>query len=127
MCIRDSPEPFALSKNLEYTELGEHKITDFSGKNETSKELKYTDYMIAHTTNKLHPPTKSTPNKSIDDIESERSSVRYVMNDTEIQKYERYKQNLRAKEERRVINLKNQDKEIELMFHKVNKSMLKYK
>lgn len=120
-----NPEPFSLSPNLSFTELGLDKIIDFSDGNE-SKDLQYTDYMKAHTTNVLHANIK-TKERTIDDIENERASIKYVMDDKELYKYEKNKMKLQKKEDNRVIHLQKQDNNIEKMFHKVNKSMLKYK
>lgn len=125
-----NPEPFSLSKNLEFTELGNDKIKDFSGKNESDKGLQYTDYMKAHTTNKLNPSTSSKSvykRQTLDDVKRQRASISYVMNESESHKHEKYKQKMREQERIRLLNIERQDKEMEKLFHKVNKSMLKYK
>lgn len=123
-----NPDPFSISRNLQYTELGVDTLDDFSGKNESSKELQYMDYMKAYTTNKLHNrENHEHVTKSIDDIERERSSIRYVMDENEQHTYQKYNVKLKKKEGKRLSTLNKQDTETENMFHKVNRAMLKYK
>ncbi len=49
----EDPTPMILSKNLSYTEIGKGKNNDYSSGVEKTNNLAYTDYLKAHTTNRL--------------------------------------------------------------------------
>lgn len=125
-----NPEPFACAKSLHFTELGVDKIEDFSGKNESRKDLHYTDYLKAYTTTKLtngDVDEAQFKKKTINDIEKERSNISFEMNEHERRKYYDYKEQERKKEERRLREMEKQDFKIQDMFEKRNQMLLSFK
>ena len=49
----DEPKPMVLAKNLNFSEIGGGKNDDYSSSIEKTNNLAYTDYMKAHSTNRL--------------------------------------------------------------------------
>jgi len=49
----DEPKPMILAKSLNYSEIGAGKNSDYSSSVEKTNNLAYTDYMKAHSTNRL--------------------------------------------------------------------------
>ena len=49
----DEPKPMVLAKNLNFSEIGSGKNQDYSSSIEKTNNLAYTDYMKAHSTNRL--------------------------------------------------------------------------
>ena len=123
-----NPEPFVLSKTLPYTELGVEKINDFSTSTENKNGLHYTDYMKAHTTNRLSEGSRTNIHKkTIDDVERDRANISFEMNEEELKEYTKYQMKLKNKEQQRVHVLESKDKQTHAMYERVNKSMLGYK
>ena len=128
-----NPEPFVLSKSLQYTELGVDKVSDFSNNTDNKKDLQYTDYMKAHTTDRLVENIPASNNaskisrKTVKELEADRSKVSFHMTDKELKKYKKYMQAQELKERERVSILKKQDLQIQELHHQVNAAMLSYK
>jgi hypothetical protein len=124
-----NPEPFVLSKTLPYTELGIDKVGDFSNHTESKNGLQYTDYMKAHTTNRLSEgsSTHIPKYKTIDDVERDRSNISFQMDEEELKKYTAFKMKQERKEKNRMKILESKDQQISNLYEKVNKSMLQYK
>jgi hypothetical protein len=119
-----------LNKQLNYTELGLDKITDFSGENKTNKQLHYMDYKLAHSINRLIDPSllsKKTNPKNINDVQMERENIPTHFTDREQVDYAKYLNDLEKKEHKRVINMHKMDEQILKQFDSVNKRMISYK
>ena len=123
-----NPEPFAFTNQLSFTELGQDNITDFSGKNEGHKDLQYTDYIKAYTTNKLSSHNNKikeiAPYKKLNEIEKDRSNIDYEMNQEELTDYTKYQISEKTKERSRTTRLKQKDSDMTYSFNKINKAML---
>ena len=125
-----NPEPFVLSKTLPYTELGVDKVVDFSNNTDNKRDLQYSDYMKAYTTNRLVENIDERnigSSKTVKELEADRSKVSFHMSDKELKKYTKYKHAQENKEKERVRILEKQDHHIQDLHHKVNAAMLSYK
>lgn len=121
-------EPEALcvqSKKLTYDEIGADKIDDYSS--DTMQKLKYTDYMKAHTTNKLIDKSllkKHETYKNMDDIEKRRSNQSFEINEDDRKVIEQQEMKLKMKEARRQQILRERDEKSRMQFERINKLML---
>ena len=72
---------------MAYNNLGEGDISDFSG---NSNNLNYTDLKYAHTKTKLIDTRNVNIKnyKNVEDLEKDRSNVRYEMNENELIEYQ---------------------------------------
>ena len=81
--------------------------------------------MKAHSTNRLTDVTKKKKKKkTIDDVEKDRSSISFTMNEMEQKKYDAYKIKQERKERYRMKTLETKDHKIQDIYQKTNKSML---
>ena len=125
-----NPQPFILSNTLPYTELGLNKINDFSTRTDCKNGLQYTDYMKAHTTNRLSQAKDNVSipkNKTITDIEKDRANISFIMDENELKKYTMYTMKENENEMKRLKAVETKDKHIHNLYEKVNKSMIEYK
>lgn len=88
-------EPQALESRslISCSALGISRLTDYSGDN-TAKSLHYSDYRVAHTTDKIIDPSvvkQRKEYKSVDDLEKERAKIRFEMSNSEKNAYEKKK------------------------------------
>lgn len=121
------PEALCLSKKLAYDELGVTKIDDYSSDTSKSRALGYTDYMKAHTTNKLidkNAIREKESFKSFDDISSKRGSQKFELSDADKANIEQAIISQKTKEEKRQLNLEEYDTRVEEHYKRVNKMML---
>lgn len=63
------PKPMILAKSLAYSEIGAGKNNDYSSSVEKSKNLAYTDYMKAHSLNRLVDSTEFNNIKNFKDTD----------------------------------------------------------
>lgn len=123
------PEAICSIKKMNFTNLGEDDIDDFSAENKSLKNLNFMDLKLAYTTSRIVDPTTVDPRKeytSVDQLKKERSRVRYDMNDSE-KNYMLGKMDLeKIKEQKRLENLMRHDQRISDHFSKVN-YLLNYK
>jgi curved DNA-binding protein CbpA len=120
------PEPLPLAQKISYTELGIDKVGDYSGKNDSSRNLQYMDYMVAHTTTKLIDPAtvKKRPDfKSVDDYEAYRTQ-NTQMTDKELERYYRRQKKEQLREKKRQETLQQQDQRSFQHFEQISKGML---
>ena len=121
------PEPLYASKKINFTELGQEDVDDFSGDNMTNKNLNFMDYRVAHSTSKIVDPNimkKVKMYKNIEDLERARSKISYTMDERAMREYE-IKQNLeKQKEHRRLQAMQDRDKAVTEQYEKVNRLML---
>ena len=122
-------EPEALcvqSKKLAYDELGVENIDDFSS-DTVGKQLLYSDYMKAHTTNKLVDKTQMKEHKkfkNLDDIKKQRSKQSFALTDEDKKVIEEQERRIKMKEQRRKNVLAERDRLSQRHFEKVNRIML---
>ena len=122
-------EPEALcvqSKKLAYDEVGVENIDDFSS-DTVGKQLLYSDYMKAHTTNKLVDKTQIKEHKkfkNLDDIKKQRSKQSFALTDEDKKVIEEQERRIKMKEQRRKNVLAERDRLSQRHFEKVNRIML---
>lgn len=121
------PEPLLMSKKIGFTELGQDDIDDFSGENTSKKNLNYMDYKVAHTTTRIVDPTLAKnirQYKNIDELEKDRSSVRYEMNEEEMEDYVLQKKLEKIREQKRLEAMRQQEDAIANHYERVNRLMI---
>jgi curved DNA-binding protein CbpA len=124
-------EPIAMSSSsskLICNELGIDKVDDFSsGSISNHKNLGYTDYMKAHTTNKLVDKSaikQNTKFKNMKDIEKQRSSQNFEMSLEDKKAIDDEITRETNKETQRQINIQKYDNNVTAHFEKLNKLMI---
>ena len=122
------PEPLVLGKKLNFTEIG-GVTEDFSTDSTKKMGLQYTDYMKAHTMNRLMDPRSVKERKqykSIDDYEADRSSITQRPLTQEEQAYQRkLKINAEKEEQIRIQRAQQRDSQISEHYSRVSKLFLK--
>lgn len=117
------PEAICSIKKMNFTNLGEDDIDDFSAENKSLKNLNFMDLKLAYTTSRIIDPSTVDPRKeytSVDQLKKDRSKVRYEMNPDE-RNYNSQKIHLeRIKEQKRLENLLRHDQRISDHFSKIN-------
>lgn len=107
----EEPVGTVLCKSLGFHELGK-KIDDYSGKNDDMHKLQYTDYMYAHTTDKIIDPSSVKERrefKNMDDIRASRETENFELTDRDRKMYERSRARETRREQRRLTNLQQYD------------------
>lgn len=120
------PEPMLMSKKLNFIELGQEKIDDYSGENRTNRDLNYMDYRVAHSTTKLVDPKNVKQRKdfrSVEEYESERAAMKKLSN-KELVHIEKRRIAEEEKERKRQEYQKMLDDINYEQFRKMNKLML---
>lgn len=103
------PESAYCSK-LDYAELGQGKISDFTGTNDTLKKLNYMDYRVAHTIEKIIDPDKvqlRREYKDINDLENDRQVV--TMDEQSYQQHLQQQLDAQVQENLRLERLRKRD------------------
>ena len=121
------PEPLTAAKKISFTELGVDDVDDFSGENMSKKNLNYMDYKVAHTTTRIVDPSlvKNVKQyKNVDELEKERSRVRYQMNEEEMEEYILQKRLEKLREQKRVETLRKQESMQSDHYERVNQLLL---
>lgn len=121
------PEPLLVSKKIGYTELGQEDIDDFSGENTSKKNLNYMDYKVAHTTTRIVDPNIAKgirQYKNIDELERDRSHVRYEMNEEEMEEYVLQKKLDKIREQKRLEALRQEEQSIASHYERVNRQLI---
>ena len=126
---RGDPAPVMLSKHLEYTELGQGRLSDFSGNNDDKRCLHFMDYKKAYSTNKLVDRTivQTPKNETIQELEHKRENISMVPTTEQQERYAREEAKRTQYETKRVNTLKTQDDQISTQFNRVSQIMSKYK
>lgn len=122
------PEAIVGSKKLgNFYELGNSRITDFSGANMTNKNLNYMDLRIAHTTHTLvdeRVVDKRKEYRTVGELESDRANVEYVMSPAELRQYHAKIAAEEKREKQRLAAVARRDAAIEDMYNRANKLLL---
>lgn len=122
-------EPEALcvqSKRLQYDELGVENVDDFSS-DTIGKQLLYSDYMKAHTTNKLVDKSQIKQHKkfkNLEDIKKQRLKQSFELTDDDRRVIEEQEKKSKMKEQQRKKILAERDRLSQTHFERVNKLML---
>lgn len=122
-------EPEALcvqSKRLQYDELGVENVDDFSS-DTIGKKLLYSDYMKAHTTNKLVDKSQIKQHKrfkNLEDIKKQRLKQSFELTDDDRRVIEEQEKKSKMKEQQRKKVLAERDRLSQTHFERVNKLML---
>jgi curved DNA-binding protein CbpA len=124
------PEPVCSTQKIGFSEIGLTNVSDFSGENTSRKNLNYTDYKVAHTTNKLVDP-RALKNKkeyrTIHELEADRSSLNYQMSNKDMQELAKRKAREEEKEKKRLQAIAQRDDLIQRQYEQLNRLLLKEK
>ena len=119
--IYKEPEPILLNGKLTFSELGQNKIKNFSGK----ASIDYTDLKEAHTKSKLIDPNKVKYEQynGLDDIKRARSNIKNFSLE-ELEEIEKLKLQKKLDEEERINTLRNRDEHAFQKYDKIHQMML---
>jgi hypothetical protein len=117
------PEAVVSNKNLQYSELGEGKIGDYSDQNTTGNS--YTDYKQAHTNTYLIDPSriKVKNYKNVEDLKKDRINVGNLTED-QLYAIEEADEQKKIDEWNRRERLKQHDQRIAQHFEHTNRLMI---
>lgn len=118
------PQAINLGKNMGYTELGVNEVDNYGMKNEG---LGYTDYRMAHhEENTLINPDEVDYKKydSLNHLKADRENISYNLSDNGKRRLQLREEEEKRREERRITNLKMQDKNIYKQYNKINHLMI---
>jgi hypothetical protein len=125
-------EPYSVPKSLAFTTLGEDVIHDFSGNNDDTRSLHYTDYNIAYSTTKLAHPTllkshKSHTANNLEEVKKARENMDLNCTSDELYEYNKYVRKLKKREDNRIRIIEKQDKAMSNNFLQSNKIVDEYR
>ena len=128
--IYKEPESIIAKNSLNFVELGQDKINDFTS--DMNSNIKCTDYKQAYyhqntISDKVKHIDISNKASSIGKIKTERANVSYTMSEEDKQYYERVKKENEQKELQRQERLKYRDNLIGDKFHQMNRLVIKDK
>lgn len=122
------PEPLIGSSKLgNFYELGKNKITDFSGDNMSVRNLNYTDYRVAHTTNALVDERvvgQRREYRTINELENDRANISFTMSPAELERYHMRLLEKQKADQQRMEAVARRDATIEQQFQRAHKLML---
>jgi curved DNA-binding protein CbpA len=119
---KDKQDIFNLS-SLGCYDIANKNIDDFSGQNDSNKKLQYTDYLKAHSTNKLidHSLIKERKEyNSIDECEADRANINYKMSYKDKLKLEKEKKKEAKEELKRLKLIKSREKLSTKQYNQLN-------
>lgn len=117
------PEALIMAKSLNFTELGQDNIDDFSGENKSLKNLNYTDYKLAHTTTRMVDPNtvaKREEFRTVQEFERSREKVQHQMTPEELYEYHMKLKAQEKQEEQRRLVQKAYDARVQQHYKKIN-------
>ena len=121
------PKAINLSNNMGFSELGINKVDNYGVKNEG---LGYTDYKLAHQEENMLINTDSVKVKSyqsINQLKADRENISYKLSEENKRRVDMMKMEGEEKEERRLQNLRNQDRITTEHFNRLNHLMISNK
>ena len=125
----DEPVPMVLAKNLSFSEIGAGKNNDYSSGIEKTKNLAYTDYMKAHTTNRLVDASEINNIKKFKDVKEYKkysdTKIKKSLTDKELKNLEKKKKNEDENEINRLERVKKQNIDIANAYEKANMLLLR--
>jgi curved DNA-binding protein CbpA len=125
--VYKEPEAIFSNKKMGFAELGVTNISDFSGDNLTNKSLNYSDYKIAHTTDRLVDPRAVKQRKdytSIKDLEADRSRISYKLSEKELRSQARKQAKEQELERQRLEQISKRDKLVMKQYEQLNRLLL---
>lgn len=125
--VYKEPDAIPSTKKIQFAELGVTKVGDFSADNTTLKKLNYTDYKIAHTTNKLVDPQAMQNRKEYrnhKELELERSNISYQLSEKENRRLALKKAKEEEREKKRQEEIARRDQLAFAQYEKLNKLLL---
>jgi len=125
MIIYEEPKALLSSIGVQFQELGQDKINDFSNTS-TSSGVVYTDYKKAHSSQLINPDkVKYRQYKNIDELEKEREKITYKMSEQDKRKYILRKQKEDSREQERLRRLADYDSNVEKQYSDINRLFIK--
>ena len=123
------PKPMILAKSLAYSEIGVGKNNDYSSSVEKTKNLAYTDYMKAHSLNRLVDSSEFDNIKNFKDTDEYKKysykKIKKKFNSKELKIIEDNKLLEEKLENERLERIKKKDVQILDAYNKANALMLK--
>ena len=123
------PKPMILAKSLAYSEIGAGKNNDYTSSVEKTKNLAYTDYMKAHSLNRLVDSTEFNNIKNFKDTDEYKKysdkKIKKKFNSKELKIIEDNKLLEEKLENERLERIKKKDVQILDAYNKANALMLK--
>ena len=117
------PEPLLTANRIQFTELGEENIDDFSGANTSLKNLQFTDLKLSYTTERIVDPDtveKRKTYKNVNHLEQDRANISYAMNDDEMAYYVKKQKDEEINQKKREAALKQRDDLVSRQFERIN-------
>ena len=123
------PKPMILAKNLNFSEIGAGKNQDYSSSIEKTNNLAYTDYMKAHSTNRLIDASELNNFKTFKNMQEYQKysdkKVKKQYNDKELDKINKKKEKDEQEEIERLDRVKKQNINIQNAYDKANSLFLR--
>lgn len=125
----DEPKPMVLAKNLNFSEIGAGKNDDYSSSVEKTNNLAYTDYMKAHSTNRLVDASELNNFKSFKNMQDYQNysdkKINKKYNSKELNLIEKKREKEQLLENERLSRIKKQNLNILNAYNKANSIFLK--
>lgn len=125
----EEPKPMILAKNLNFSEIGNAKSEDYSSSVEKTNNLAYTDYMKAHSTNRLVDASELNNYKKFKNTHEYKKysdkRTNKVFNSKELTLINNKKEEEEIKELERLERIKKQNINIRHAYDKANSLFLK--
>lgn len=123
------PTPMILSKNLNYSEIGAGKNSDYSSSIEKTNSLAYTDYMKAHTTSRLVDISEFDNIKKFKNTQEYKKysdkKIKKKLTEKELNILEKHRNKEENHENERLNRIKKQNIKIEESYNLANRLLLK--
>lgn len=125
----EEPKPMILAKNLNFSEIGAGKNQDYSSSIEKTNNLAYTDYIKAHSTNKLVDSSELNNFKIFKNTQEYKKysdkKIKKQYNSKELEKINKIKEKEEHDEIERIERIKKQNLDILKAYNKSNSIFLK--
>ena len=117
------PSPMMLRGQLNFVELGDDNTNDFSERPSNRQGLVYSDYRVAHSTNKLVDESRTRVReeyKNVDELEARRSAETFGVSEEEERMYAEELRRAEADESERQRRMRVRDENAFKHFESVN-------
>lgn len=125
----DEPKPMVLAKNLNFSEIGAGKNQDYSSSIEKTNNLAYTDYMKAHSTNRLVDASELNNFKKFKNTQEYQKysdkKMKKQYDNKELEKINLKKEKDEQEEIERLDRIKKQNIKIQNAYNKANSLFLR--
>lgn len=122
--VYKEPQPL-VANDIAYYDLGVDKVKDHSAHDGTP--LQYSDYRLAHTTEKIIDTDVVKPRKeyrNFQELQVDRSKVQHVMTQSELEEYMQRKHEMEAQELARRQRQEKYDEQISSQYQKINNTLM---